>query len=191
MNLALLSSLLLVLAVSVGDRFTAFSYGDDLDERLDDDSADIVNRMNTFFADGAISAGLSSGVGGAVEGLDTVPPDYATPIGAGVVGTAAVVGGGAWLYTRRRTQRGRADESARLFELSSTRVTDVQARWFDAEQAATMVGDRITGGAMARLDAAQLQQRRRAQRAVQVQVQVRLGQGADQGLDVGRHGRLP
>jgi hypothetical protein len=145
-----------LLAVSVGDRFTAFSYGDDLDERLDDDSADIVNRMNTFFADGAISAGLSSGVGGAVEGLDTVPPDYATPIGTGVVGTAAVVGGGAWLYTRRRTQRGRAAESARLFELSSTRVTDVQARWFDAEQSATMVGDRITGGAMARLDAAQL-----------------------------------
>ncbi len=145
-----------VLAVSVGDRFTAFSYGDDLDERLDDDSADIVNRMNTFFADGAISAGLSSGVGGAVEGLDTVPPDYATPIGTGVVGTAAAVGGGAWWYTRRRTRQGRAGESARSFELASMRVTDVQARWFDAEQAATMVGDRITGGAMARLDAAQL-----------------------------------
>ena len=35
-----------VLAVSVGNRLTVFSYGDDLDNRLDDDANDIVNRMN-------------------------------------------------------------------------------------------------------------------------------------------------
>lgn len=145
-----------LLGVSVGDRHTVVSYGDDLDERLDDDANDIVSRMNDFFSNGEISAGLASGVGGTVEGLDTTPPDYATPIGVGVVGTAAVVGGGAWLYARRRTHKSAGEVARSTFEGSSGRVTDVQARWYDAEQEAVIVGGRITGAAMARLDAAQV-----------------------------------
>ncbi len=148
-----------VLAVSVGDRLSAIDYGDNLNERLDDDAADIRGRMNSFFQDGQIGAGLASGVGGTVEGLSTIPPedpDYATPIGAGVLGTAAVVGGGAWWYTRRRTRRFQADDARTRFGDAAGQVTDVQARWFDAEQEASIVGGRLTGGAMARLDEAQL-----------------------------------
>lgn len=145
-----------LLAVSVGDRRTVVTYGDDLDERLDDDSNDIVGRMNVFFANGEISAGLSSGVGGTVEGLSTTPPDYTLPVGGGVLGTAALVGGGAWIYTKNRTRSSRGEVAAERFAANSTRVTDVQARWYDAEQEATIVGGRITGNAMSRLNSAQL-----------------------------------
>lgn len=146
-----------ILAVSVSDRLSAVDYGDDLNERLDDDASDIRGRMNSFFQDGQIGAGMASGVGGTVEGLDTTPPDYATPIGAGVLGTAAVVGGGAWLYTRNRTRRNQADTARSIFRDAATRVTNVQARWYDVEQEATVTGGRITGAAMARLDQAQLE----------------------------------
>lgn len=145
-----------ILAVSVGDRLSAIDYGDNLNERLDDDAVDIRARMNSFFQDGQIGAGLASGVGGTVEGLGTTPPDYATPIGVGVVGTAAVVGGGGYLYVRRRTRRNQAETDRDRFSEIAQRVTGVQARWFDAEQEASIVGGRLTGAAMARLDAAQV-----------------------------------
>ena len=128
-----------LLAVSVGDRWTVFAYGDDLDERLDDDANDIVGRMNVFFANGEIGAGLSSGVGGAVEGLDTVPANVGGALAGGVLGTAAVVGGGAWLYTRRRTATARGEVAAETFASASSKVTSLQARWYDAEQEAVVV----------------------------------------------------
>lgn len=144
-----------VLAVAVADRISAIDYGDDLNERLDDDAADIRGRMNAFFQDGQIGAGLASGVGGTVQGLETVPADYTTPVVGGVLGTAAVVGGGAWLYTKRRTRKSRGQIARERFAESSTRVTNVQARWYDAEQEAVIVGGRITGSAMSRLNTAQ------------------------------------
>ena len=144
-----------LLAVSVGDRWTVFAYGDDLDERLDDDANDIVGRMNVFFANGEIGAGLSSGVGGAVEGLDTVPANVGGALAGGVLGTAAVVGGGAWLYTRRRTATARGEVAAETFASASSKVTSLQARWYDAEQEAVVVSGRITGNAMNRMNTAQ------------------------------------
>lgn len=146
-----------ILAVSVDDRVSAIDYGDDLNEQLDDDAADIRGRMNAFFQDGQIGAGLSSGVGGTVQGLETVPADYTAPVAGGVLGTAAIVGGGAWLYTKRRTRKSRGEVASDRFAASSTRVTNVQARWYDAEQEAVIVGGRVTGSAMARLDTAQTQ----------------------------------
>ncbi|MGI9605987.1 MAG: TPM domain-containing protein [Acidimicrobiales bacterium] len=145
-----------VLAVSVVDRLSAVDYGDDLNERLDDDADDIRGRMNAFFQDGAIGAGVASGVGGTVEGLGTTPSNTGGAVAAGVAATAAVVGGGAWLYTRQRTRTARASDARIRFADASGSVTDVQARWYDAEQEAVIVGGRITGAAMARLDAAQL-----------------------------------
>ncbi|MDW3178554.1 MAG: TPM domain-containing protein [Acidimicrobiia bacterium] len=144
-----------VLAVAVADRISAIDYGDDLNERLDDDAVDIRGRMNAFFQDGQIGAGLASGVGGTVQGLETVPANYTTPVVGGVLGTAAVVGGGAWLYTKRRTRKSRGQIARERFAESSTRVTNVQARWYDAEQEAVIVGGRITGSAMSRLNTAQ------------------------------------
>ena len=144
-----------LLAVSVGDRFTVLSYGDDLDERLDDDANDIVGRMNVFFANGEIGAGLSSGIGSTVEGLDTIPTSAGGAIAGGVLGTAAVVGGGAWLYTRRRTTTARGELASGTFAEASSKVTAVQARWYDAEQEAVVVGGRITGNAMSRMNTAQ------------------------------------
>ena len=144
-----------VLAVAVDDRVSAIDYGDDLNERLDDDAEDIRGRMNSFFQDGQIGAGLASGVGGTVQGLETVPANYATSVIGGVLGTAAVVGGGAWLYTRRRTRAARGEQARQRFYTASTRVTNVQARWYDAEQEAVIAGGRITGSAMARLNTAQ------------------------------------
>lgn len=146
-----------ILAVAVADRVSAVDYGDNLNERLDDDAEDIRGRMNSFFQDGQIGAGLVSGVGGTVQGLETVPADYTTPVVGGVLGTAAVVGGGAWFYTKRRTRKSRGQLASERFEETSTRVTNVQARWYDAEQEAVIVGGRITGSAMARLDTAQTQ----------------------------------
>ncbi len=143
-----------VLAVSVNDRLSAIDYGDDLNSRLDDDAADIRGRMNNFFQAGQIGAGMSSGVGGTVEGLTTEPAGAGGPLAAGL-GTAAVVGGGMWLYTRNRTRKGQAEIAAEKFRSASSRVTDAQAAWFDAEQNATLVSQRITGTAMARLDEAQ------------------------------------
>lgn len=145
-----------LLAVSTGDRHTVVAYGDDLDERLDDDANDIIGRMNTFFANGEIGAGLSSGVGGTVEGLGTTPPNFAVPVTGGILGTAALVGGGAWIYTKNRTRSSRGEVAAARFGEHSGRVTDVQGRWFDAEQEATIAGGRITGNAMSRLNEAQL-----------------------------------
>lgn len=145
-----------LLAVSTNDRFTVVSYGDDLDNQLDDDSNDIVDRMNGFFANDEISAGLASGVGGTVEGLSTTPANYTVPVGGGILGTAALVGGGAWIYTKNRTRSSRGAVASDRFAASSKRVTDVQARWYDAEQEATIVGGRITGNAMSRLNTAQL-----------------------------------
>lgn len=146
-----------LLAVSTGDRHTVVAYGDDLDERLDDDSNDIVGRMNVFFANGEISSGLSSGVGGTVAGLGTTPANYTGPVAGGILGTAALVGGGAWIYTKNRTRKSRGEVAAERFNEASTRVTNIQARWYDAEQEATIAGGRITGNAMARLNAAQLE----------------------------------
>ena len=146
-----------LLAVSTGDRHTVVAYGDDLDERLDDDSNDIVGRMNVFFANGEISAGLSSGVGGTVEGLSTTPTSYTAPLAGGILSTAALVGGGAWIYTKNRTRTSRGEVAADRFAESSNRVTNIQARWYDLEQEATIAGGRITGGAMARLNTAQLE----------------------------------
>ena len=144
-----------LLAVSVEDRWTVFAYGDDLDERLDDDADDIVGRMNVFFANGEIGAGLSSGVGGAVEGLDTVPSSAGGAVAGGVLATAAIVGGGTWVYTRRRTVHARGEVASGTFSDSSSKVTAVQARWFDAEQEAVVIGGRITGNAMSRMNTAQ------------------------------------
>ncbi|MFT7476474.1 MAG: hypothetical protein ACI81L_003429 [Verrucomicrobiales bacterium] len=144
-----------LLAVSTGDRHTVVAYGDDLDEKLDDDSNDIVGRMNVFFANGEISAGLVSGVGGTVQGLGTAPADYTAPVAGGVLATAVVVGGGAWIYTKRRTRKSRGEQARERFDGASMRVTNVQARWYDAEQEATIAGGRITGNAMARLNTAQ------------------------------------
>ena len=146
-----------LLAVSTGDRHTVVAYGDDLDERLDDDVNDIIGRMNDFFANGEISAGLASGTGSTVQGLSTTPTDLTTPIGAGVLGTAAVVGGGAWIYTKNRTRKSRGAVASERFAENARRVTGVQARWFDAEQEATIVGGRVTGTAMARMNTAQLE----------------------------------
>ena len=148
---------IVLLAVSTGDRHTVVAYGDDLDNQLDDDVNDIIGRMNDFFANGEIGAGLASGVGGTVEGLSTTPTDLTTPIGAGVLGTAAVVGGGAWIYTKNRTRQSRGAVASERFAENSRRVTGVQARWFDAEQEATIVGGRVTGAAMARMNTAQLE----------------------------------
>ena len=145
-----------LLAVSTGDRHTVVAYGDDLDERLDDDSNDIVGNMNSFFRNGEISAGLSSGVGSTVSGLGTTPTDFTVPIGGGILGTAALIGGGAWIYTKNRTRSSRGEVASARFSESSTRVTNIQARWFDLEQEATIVGGRITGTAMERLNLAQL-----------------------------------
>ena len=144
-----------ILAVSVDDRVSAIDYGDDLNEQLDDDAEDIRGRMNSFFQDGQIGAGLMSGVGGTVQGLETVPADYTTPVVGGVLGAAAVVGGGAWLYTKRRTRSFRGEQARERFTAASTRVTNVQARWYDAEQEAVIAGGRLTGAAMARLNTAQ------------------------------------
>lgn len=146
-----------ILAVSVDDRLSAVDYGDDLNERLDDDASDIRGRMNAFFQSGEIGAGLASGVGGITSGYDSIPADYTTPIGTGVLGTAAVVGGGAWLYTKRRSRNARNQTASEAFAHSSLAVTDLQARWYDAEQQATLVGGRLTGASMARLDAAQIE----------------------------------
>ena len=146
-----------ILAVSVGDRVSAIDYGDNLNERLDDDAEDIRGRMNSFFQDGQIGAGLVSGIGGTVQGLDTVPADYTTPVVGGVLGTAAVVGGGAWLYTKSRTRKSRGQVASERFAASAMRVTNIQARWYDAEQEAVIVGGRLTGSAMSRLDSAQTQ----------------------------------
>ncbi len=143
-----------VLAVSVNDRLSAIDYGDDLNSRLDDDANDIRGRMNNFFQAGQIGAGMSSGVGGTVEGLTTEPAGAGGFLGA-AAGTAAVVGGGMWLYTRNRTRKGQAEVATEKFRTASTRVTDAQAAWYDAEQNATLVSERITGAAMARLDDAQ------------------------------------
>ena len=144
-----------ILAVSLEERLTVFAYGDDLDERLDDDANDIIGRMNVFFANGEIGAGLSSGLGGAVEGLDTVPTSAGGAIAGGVLGTAVVVGGGAWLYTRRRTATARGEVAGGSFADASSKVSAVQARWYDAEQEAVVVGGRITGNAMSRMNTAQ------------------------------------
>jgi|GEM_PF-2622543 len=144
-----------ILAVAVDDRVSAVDYGDDLNEQLDDDADDIRGRMNSFFQDGQIGAGLSSGVGGTVQGLETVPADNTTPVVRGVLGTAVVVGGGAWLYTKRRTRTSRGEQARDRFSAASTRVTNLQARWYDAEQEAVIAGGRITGTAMARLNKAQ------------------------------------
>lgn len=144
-----------LLAVSVEDRWTVFAYGDDLDDRLDDDANDIVGRMNVFFANGEIGAGLSSGLGAAVEGLDTVQSNTGGVLAGGVLGTAAVVGGGAWLYTKRRTARSRGEVAGESFAEASSKVTNVQARWYDAEQEAVVIGGRITGNAMTRMNTAQ------------------------------------
>ena len=144
-----------ILAVAVSDRISAIDYGDNLNDQLDDDAKDIRGRMNAFFQDGEIGAGLVSGVGGTVQGLETVPANNTMPVAGGVLGTAAVVGGGAWLYTKRRTRKSRGQVASERFGASSTRVTNVQARWYDAEQEAVIVGGRITGSAMSRLDSAQ------------------------------------
>ena len=144
-----------VLAVSVGNRLTVFSYGDDLDNRLDDDANDIVNRMNVFFANGEIGAGLASGIGSTVEGLQTEPSNTGGALAGGALGAAAVVGGGAWLYTKRRTASARGEVAGESFRAGSSKVTGVQARWYDAEQEAVVVGGRITGNAMTRMNTAQ------------------------------------
>jgi len=146
-----------LIAVSVSDELSAIDYGDDLNERLDDDAADIRDRMNSFFEIGEIGAGLASGVGATVQGIDTVPANVGGAVAGGVAGTAAVVGGGAWLYTKRRTRAARSKDARTRFSEASTRVTNVQARWYDAEQEATIVGGRITGSAMARLNTAQVE----------------------------------
>ena len=144
-----------LLAVSVGDRHTVIAFGDDLDERLDDDADDIVAQMNDFFRNGEIGAGLASGVGSTVTGLDTTPADFTTPVVGGVLGTAAVVGGGAWLYTKRRTRVSRGEVASKTFAEADSRVTNIQARWFDSEQEAVIVGGRVTGNAMTRMNEAQ------------------------------------
>ncbi len=146
----------ILLAVSAGDRHIVVSYGDDLDERLDDDSNAILDRMGVRFADGDFDGGLEAGLEGTIQGLETVPADYTAPIAGGVLGTAAVVGGGAWLYTRRRTAKFRGAVAVENFTAASNRVTNAQARWFDAEQEAVIVGGRITGNAMQRMNTAQI-----------------------------------
>ena len=145
-----------LLAVSTGDGFAQVAYGDDLDERLDDDADAIIDRMTVFFANGDFDTGLEAGLDGTVQGLATTPTDLTLPVGAGVLGTAAVVGGGAWIYAKNRTRTSRGEVAAQRFGENSRRVTDVQARWFDVEQEATIAGGRITGSAMARLNDAQL-----------------------------------
>ena len=144
-----------LLAVSVGNQWTVFSYGDDLDSRLDDDANDIVGRMNVFFANGEIGAGLASGIGSTVEGLQTEPSSAGGALAGGALGAAAVVGGGAWLYTKRRSASARGEVAGESFRAGSSKVTGIQARWYDAEQEAVVVGGRITGNAMARMNTAQ------------------------------------
>ncbi len=145
-----------VLAVAVEDRDFAVVYGSNLNGRLDDDVDAIFDRMAAWFQNDDFGAGLAAGVDEAVDGLETEPANVVGWVGAGAAGAAVLVGGGAALTGVRRKNKRESDDAAAEYDKTSSQVTDVQARWYDAEESASVLGDRLTGSSMERLETAQL-----------------------------------
>ncbi len=145
-----------VLAVAVEDRDFAVVYGSNLNDRLDDDVDAIFDRMAAWFQNGDFGAGLEAGVDEAVDGLETEPANTVGWLAGGAAGAAAVVGGGAALVGVRRKNNRKRTSAAAEYDEASSQVTDVQARWYDAEQTATLLGGRLTGSSKERLETAQV-----------------------------------
>ena len=144
-----------VLAVSVETRDFNVVYGENLRNRLDDDVDVIFERMAAWFQNGDFGQGLSAGVDEAVDGLATEPSNTLGWVVGGVGVAAGIGGAGAGVAAvRRKNQREKAEAAAR-YDAASSEVTEVQARWYDAEQSASLLGGRLTGVSLERLEQAQ------------------------------------
>lgn len=70
-------------------------------------------------------------------------------------GVGAAGMGGMWLKTRRRTNTGNTRVAVDRFEDASRRVSAAQAKWFDLNNEALIVGGAVHGADLARLERAE------------------------------------
>ena len=145
-----------VLAVAVESRDFAVTYGENLNDRLDDDVDAIFERMAAWFQNGDFGQGLSAGVDETVNGLATESSNAVGLAVGGVGAAAAVAGGGVAVTAVRRKNKRQREAAAEKYDEASREVTNVQARWYDAEQMATLLSGRLTGVSLERLEVAQL-----------------------------------
>lgn len=144
-----------VLAVSVESRDFAVVYGENLKDRLDDDVDAIFDRMAAWFQNGDFGQGLEAGVDEAASGLATEPSNTTGWVVGGLGVAAAAAGGGVAISAVRRKNKGEREAAAAEYDKASSEVTQVQARWYDAEQTASLLAGRLTGSSMTRLETAQ------------------------------------
>ena len=144
-----------VLAVSVESRDFNVVYGENLRGRLDDDVDAIFERMAAWFQNGDFGQGLQAGVDETVDGLATEPSNTVGWVVGGVGIAAAAAGGGAAVTAVRRKNKREREAAAAEYDKASSEVTEVQARWYDAEQKASLLAGRLTGSSMDRLETAQ------------------------------------
>ncbi len=146
-----------VLAVAVESRDFAVVYGENLKSRLDDDVDAIFDRMAAWFQNGDFGQGLAAGVDEAVDGLATEPSNTTGVVVGGIGLAAAGVGGGVAVNAVRRKNRRERETAAAEYDKASGEVTEVQARWYDAEQTASYLSGRLTGSSMERLEMSQIE----------------------------------
>ena len=145
-----------VIAVAVADRDFTVTFGENLEDRLDDDVDAIFDRMAAWFQNGDFGMGLAAGVDEAADGLATEPSNTGGLIVGGVGVAAAVAAGGVAVGAVRRKNKREREEAAASYNSAAKEVTAVQARWYDAEEKATFLSGRLTGASLDRLETAQV-----------------------------------
>ena len=144
-----------LLALVVDSRDLEFTFGADLENRLEDDADQIFETMIAFFQNGEFGAGLTAGMGAAAQGLETEPANVLGWVAGGVAGTAIIGGGGVALASTRRKNKAQSADAKARFEEASSQVTEVQAHWYDLEQRATIIEGRLAGSSLERLGESQ------------------------------------
>lgn len=144
-----------VLAVSVETRDFNVVYGENLKDQLDDDVDAIFDRMAAWFQNGDFGQGLEAGVDEAVDGFATEVSNTGALVAGGIGGALGLGGIGAAGYVVRRGRIEKREATAAEYDKVSAQVTGAQARWYDAEQSASFLAGRLTGGSMDRLETAQ------------------------------------